>query len=655
MLSPSKITAWLDCEHYLTLKIKSEQENKGKPKKILVKETDPDVVTPPEDFADMLRKKGDLHEQQCLEGYKATYPGSVFEVPERNEAEYESFANWVERIGNPIQGDHSVIFQMPFIHEGIRGVADFLIRKEYENGEIVYEPVDSKLSRSGAKQGHLLQLLFYSEAIEAQTGIRPRQVHVLLGTGETESFNVQDYWWYWKRLLKQIKKSMDPTTTKETTPEKCSYCGFCEFHYTDCHPQWEKEDSLVFLSGARKTYREALSDVGIETLTALAVLNSADISLLSDTFPDEIDADFTMAKAVWSAKAGKDENSILENWRARGTLVPEIDSDQLLKLWRQARLQLISAHVDKVHSYFFDQNDMEEKAVLREGWKKDQCLLYLPETSEHDIYLDFEGHPFWEIQEGLIFLFGFIEKQGGEWKYVAHWAHDKIEEKDQAGVIIDYFYEKFQQHPQMRIYHYNHTERALLADITQESDSMSSILSVLETTFQDSPPELQRLETLIEEGVFVDLLAIARNSMQTGFRSFSLKEMEKLTGFRRGQNNNVPSIGSEDENSRGASQIERGAGAVFEYELFANAELYGIPKDKKRLDRIARYNRDDVVATRDLHEWLLTARNNEEKLPDETLSPSTDEEEHEPSETQIERERLQELIVDRIKEQRHAL
>ena len=30
---------------------------------------------------------------------------------------------------------------------------------------------------------------------------------------------------------------------------------------------------------------------------------------------------------------------------------------------------------------------------------------------------------------------------------------------------------------------------------------MSSILSVLETTFQDSPPERQRLETLIEEGV----------------------------------------------------------------------------------------------------------------------------------------------------------
>ena len=655
MLSPSKITAWLDCEHYLTLKIKGDQNNKGKPKATAVKGTDHDVVTPPEDFADMLRKKGDLHEQQCLKDYKSTYPGSVFEVPERNEAEYESFVNWVERIGNPMQGDSKVIFQMPFINNGIRGVADFLLRTEYENGEIVYEPVDSKLSRTGAKQGHLLQLLFYAEAIEAKTGMRPRQVHVLLGSGKTESFEVNDYWWYWKRLQTQIRKAMDPTATKETVPEKCSHCGFCEFHYTDCLPQWEREDSLIFLSGARKTYREALNDVGIETLTALAALSPNDIDPLNYIFPTEIEADFSKAKAVWSAKTGKEVNSILDNWRTKGAIIPEIDNDQLLKLWRQARLQLIAEHTDQIHTYFFDQEDMEERAILREGWKKDQCLLYLPETTEHDIYLDFEGHPFWEIEEGLIFLFGYIEKKGGEWEYVAHWAHDKAEEKEQAGAIIDHFHEKFQRHPQMRIYHYNHTERALLADITQESDSMSSILSVLETTFQDSPPERQRLETLIEEGVFVDLLAIAKNSMQTGFRSFSLKEMEKLAGFHRGQSSNVPPINSGDQNSTEVDQIEKGAGAVFEYELFANAELYGIPKDEERLDRIARYNRDDVVATRDLHEWLLIARKNEDKLPDETLSPSTDQEVYDPSEIQIERERLQELIIKRLKEYRHAL
>ena len=657
MLSPSKITAWLECEHYLTLKLKDEAQNRKKGDKTtkVTKELASGIVEPPEDFADMLRKKGDLHEQLCLKDYQAKYPGSVFEVPERNEAEYESFSLWIDRIGNPMEGSYSVIFQMPFIHDGIRGVADFLVQTEYEDGQTVYEPVDSKLSRTGAKQGHLLQLLFYAEAIEAKTGILPRQVHVLLGSGETESFNVRNYWWYWKRLKGQVKKAMDPNTAKETVPVKCSHCGFCEFHYTHCRPQWEREDSLVFLSGARKAHRDSLVEVGIETITSLASLTSADIDTLNSTFPPSLEEDFSIAKANWSAKSGKEFRSVLADWHSQGMIIPEIEDDQLFKLWRQARLQSIAEHANKVHAYFFEQEEMEEKALDREGWKKDQCILYLPEMSDHDIYLDFEGHPFWSIEEGLIFLFGFIEKKDGEWKYVAYWAHDKAEEKKQAGAIIDYFFEKFQKYPQMRIYHYNHTERSLLADITQEADSMSSILAVLGSAFQNSPPELERLERLEDQGVFVDLLAVARNSMQTGFRSFSLKEMEKLAGFFRGQDRNLPSTGFQDDDPSESGSIERGAGAVFEYELYSNAELYGIPKDEKRLGRIARYNRDDVVATRDLHEWLLKERKRQDKLPNETLTPSIDDEGYDLSETQIERERLQAIIIDEIKERRNAL
>lgn len=657
MLTPSKITAWLECEHYLTLKINDElRPKKERIKKVAVKqEPNSGLMAPPEDFADMLRKKGDLHEQRCLSRYKETFPNSVFEVPERNEAGYENFAEWVQRIGNPMEENYSVIFQMPFIHEGIRGVADFLLREEYGNGKVAYEPVDSKLSRTGAKQGHLLQLLFYAEAVEAKTGIRPRQVHVLLGSGEMESFNVRDYWWYWKRLQRQIKKTMDPTISRYTAPEKCSHCGFCEYHYTHCRPQWEREDSLIFLSGIRKSHQEALHEVGIETLTTLASLNASDLEVSDIAFSDEIKSDFLKTKAIWAAKTGKEFSSLSADWRTRGMAMPEVDNDQLFKLWRQARLQTIAEHTKEVHTYFYDKIEMEEKALSREGWKRDQCILYLPETTEHDIYLDFEGHPFWEIEEGLIFLFGFIEKEENEWKYVAHWAHDKAEEKRQATSLIDYFYKKFQEHPETRIYHYNHTERALLSDITEETDSMSSILSVLESAFQNSPPEKERLEVLEEQGVFVDLLAVARNSMQTGFRSFSLKEMEKLAGFRRGQEANIPPVGPDEKGGEKLDSIDKGAGAVFEYELYANAGLYGIAKDETRLARIARYNRDDVVATRDLHEWLLQERKNESKLPDETLTPDSYEETYEASETQIERERLQEIIVQRIKEHRNAL
>ena len=88
----------------------AQNRKKGDRTTKITKELASGMIEPPEDFADMLRKKGDLHEQLCLKDYQAKYPGSVFEVPERNEAEYESFSLWIDRIGNPMEGSYSVIF-----------------------------------------------------------------------------------------------------------------------------------------------------------------------------------------------------------------------------------------------------------------------------------------------------------------------------------------------------------------------------------------------------------------------------------------------------------------------------------------------------------------------------------------------------------------
>ena len=160
LLSPSKITAWLDCEHYLTLKNNPERRRNRKQsrgtsdnaKTETTQEQEIGILEAPTDFADMLRKKGDLHERKCLENYKEKFGSSVFEVPEQNREEGESFEAWVERVGNPMNGEYEIIFQMPFIYEGVRGIADFLEKTE-NNGKVVYEPVDSKLARAGAKQG----------------------------------------------------------------------------------------------------------------------------------------------------------------------------------------------------------------------------------------------------------------------------------------------------------------------------------------------------------------------------------------------------------------------------------------------------------------------------------------------------------------------
>ena len=662
LLSPSKITAWLDCEHYLTLKNNPErrrnrQQSRGtsdNTKTETTQEQEIGILEAPTDFADMLRKKGDLHERKCLENYKEKFGSSVFEVPEQNREEGESFETWVERVGNPMNGEYEIIFQMPFIYEGVRGIADFLEKTE-NNGKVVYEPVDSKLARAGAKQGHLLQLLFYTEAVEDLTGERPEKIHVDLGSGERESFLVSDYWWYWQRLRKKLIQAVETDSSTDTKPEKCSHCGICEFYWEECRPEWRANDSLVFLSGLRKTHQEALNEVGIETLTGLAAIPESHLSEISkENFDEESEQAFQTAINIWAKKSGNNLDGIHSEWKANQNRLPEIEINQLIKLWRQARLQVITTQTKEIPTHFFSEQEMLEKMTEREKSKRGESLLHLPEMNEHDIYLDFEGHPFWQIEEGIIFLFGYIEKKDGEWEYVQLWSHDKTTEKEKATKLVEFLHDRYKTHPEMHIYHYNHTERALLSDLMNDGDPTSSIVSILGHNFEDSPPEKQQLDELVNAGAFVDLLAVVRNSLQAGTESYSLKEMELLAGFIRNRKD-LPEINQQDEDVNEDGSIDKGAGAVFEFELYANADLYGIKKDEDRLKRIADYNKDDVEATRQLHEWLINKRKENKELPDRT-SPIPEDQEEETKSEYIQRvEALKEKIINKIEEERSGI
>ncbi len=84
--------------------------------------------------------------------------------------------------------------------------------------------------------------------------------------------------------------------------------------------------------------------------------------------------------------------------------------------------------------------------------------------------------------------------------------------------------------------------------------------------------------------MFVDLLTVVRGAMQVGVESYGLKYIEQLTDFER------------------SHDIDQGAGAVVEYEAYCHDH------DRVRLDKIARYNEDDVRATLALRDWLITQR-----------------------------------------------
>lgn len=501
LLTPSKVTAWLDCAHYLALSAMVDDGSLPRPDSAFVS------------FAELLLSKGLSHEQDCLSEYRRQGL-SVFEVP--TKAKGQTFADWVSAVGNPMALGYDVIYQMPFVHNGIRGVADFLIRvQDPESGAISYEPVDAKLARAEAKPGHVLQLCFYAEAIEAVTGRRPEHMHIWLGSGRLEKLRVSDFQAYWRRLRTQLSTALVAGPTAETTAQPCAHCGFCEFQLM-CEQQWRESDSLIYIAGIRQPDIAALVERDIATLAALATIDEAPVGM---------------------------------------------DPRRMARLRGQAALQVIARGQPQ------DQSPPFEPVEPGEGpWGRG--LETLPAPAAGDVFLDFEGHPFWRADTGLFFLFGLIEEETqGCWRYRTWWAHSSEQEAVATGELIRYLADRRDQFPDMHVYHYNHTERSSLQRLAETH-------GVEELT----------LTQLVDTGAFVDLLLVARNSFQVGTESYGLKHLERLTDFVRGH------------------EIDKGAGAVVQY------EQYMADPDPTLLNAIAAYNEDDVRATRALRDWLVDHR-----------------------------------------------
>ncbi|WP_163745908.1 TM0106 family RecB-like putative nuclease [Mycolicibacterium helvum] len=500
-MTPSKVTAWLECPHYLTLRGQVDGGLIDDPKPVFGS------------FARLVADKGIAHERDCLENYRRQGK-SILEVPQRQEG--ERFSDWVERIGNPLAGVYDVFYQMPFIHDGIQGIADFVIRgHDSETGTVSYEPVDAKLTRVEAKPGHVLQLCFYAEALRALTHTPVNRMHLWLGSGHLESLRVNEFRSYWRRLRTQLSEAIVRGPDAATVPQPCLHCDYCEFDSV-CEERWRSEDSLVYVAGIRQRDITTLTGADLPTLTQLA----------GATDP-----------------------------------VEGMNPTRLTRLVGQAALQL-QARVDLAGPPPFSIIAPSNEPVWGRG------LEQLPAPDDGDVFLDFEGHPFWRPDTGLFFLFGLLERNGcSDWTYRAWWAHDQGQEADAVGELVVYLRERRNLYPGMHVYHYNHTERSALRGLAES-------YGVTEA----------ELTELVDTGAFVDLYAVALNSFQVGAESYGLKSLERLAKFQR------------------SHDIDKGAGAVVQY------EQYMVDGDEATLAPIAAYNEDDVRATRALRHWLLDNR-----------------------------------------------
>jgi len=407
-------------------------------------------------------------------------------------------------------GEADVIYQA-YLSDGTwRGFADFLERQP----DGTYEPVDTKLARS-AKPLHLLQLCFYAEQLGRIQGRLPEHVHVELGTGVRETFRTAEFIAFFRRSRERFLEALAGPAgdANGTYPWPCDHCGICDFRHL-CRQQLVDDDHLVLVAGLGRLYAERLQGAGIATLSALGELSPS-------VSPEGL----------------------------------RIRAEALEKLRGQAELQL---HFNRTG---------ERRHVLLPD-EEDRGFRLLPPPSPGDVWLDLEGHPFFEVARGLEYLFGSCYLDGtGEVRYEDAWGLDREGEKAAFERFVDWLEERRRRYPDLHVYHYAAYERTALRRLMGEH-------SVREAEIDD----------WLRQEVLVDLYRVVKQALRAGVGSYSIKEIEKLYGFVR------------------TAEVSGGDESVVLFEQWLESG------ERALLEGIRAYNEEDCRSTVALHEWLLSLR-----------------------------------------------
>jgi uncharacterized protein len=213
----------------------------------------------------------------------------------------------------------------------------------------------------------------------------------------------------------------------------------------------------------------------------------------------------------------------------------------------------------------------------------------LPRPDRGDLFFDFEGDPLYtEAADGVERVGHRLPVRLGRRRRAVRGAVGAFLRRGEAGArgFPGCGGAARRAHPGMHIYHYAPYEPTHLL-------AMAARYGVREA----------EVDTLLREGVFVDLYPIVRRALRVGSRSYSIKKLEPLY------------MGAEVR----TSDVQRGDDSIVKYvearELMdAGADAAGAAI----LDDLADYNRYDCVSTRRLRNWLV------ERAREAKLLPSAD-------------------------------
>lgn len=402
------------------------------------------------------------------------------------------------------------IYQARLSNEKWQGWADFLVKVNQSSnlGDWSYEVIDTKLSTE-TRAGTILQIALYSEIIAEIQGVLPENMRVR--TPESEIvYRVNDYISYLRLIKKRLETAI--ATPVETYPEPCSHCDICNW-WEHCNSIRRKDDHLSFIAGMGTSQIKEVKLHGVTTLQAMSEM--------------PLPIPFKPNKG---------------------------SKETFTKLREQARVQNETRSLQK---------PIYEVIELKET----TGFYNLPEPTDGDIYLDFEGDPLVE-PSGLEYLFGWVF-QG---KYHCIWVSNMEKEKTALEQFIDFVFDKKSEYPGLHVYHF----------APYETIALKRMMGKYATRENE-------IDILLRTNCFIDLHRILKQSIRAGVERYSLKDLEKYHGFVR------------EMDLRTLSKFK----ADFEF-LLESKKFELITEEMKQAIQL--YNQDDCFSTLHLHQWLEQER-----------------------------------------------
>ena len=264
LLTPSKITAWLDCAHYLTLR----------------RAVDAGAIAEPATgfgaFARLLMDKGLAPRARLPRAARGRGPRRPRGARRGTTGSRSPSGPAASATRSPPATTSCTRCRSSTTGSAASPTSSSASTSRHRSASFRYEPVDAKLARAEAKPGHVLQLCFYAEALDRASRAQPPDgLHLHLGSGRTESIRLVDVQPYWRRLRDQLAGSSTPSD-----PARHRAGPLCPLRLLRVRRDVRgavagRRTRCTSSPGSARPRSSALDAAGVDTLAALAPSGSS--------------------------------------------------------------------------------------------------------------------------------------------------------------------------------------------------------------------------------------------------------------------------------------------------------------------------------------------------------------------------------------------